>query len=39
MRERLGFDRVATLDTDHSPFLSAPEGLASQLHEMAQLAP
>lgn len=39
MHGRLAFERIATLGTDHSPFLSAPEGLASELHDMAaQLA-
>ena len=38
MAGRITFDRVVTLESDHSPFLSSPDELASRLHEMAQLA-
>lgn len=35
MIERVGCDRVVTLDTGHSPFLSAPADLADHLAEIA----
>jgi len=35
MRERAGIAHVATLATDHSPFLCAPEALAAKLGELA----
>ncbi|MGH0032917.1 MAG: alpha/beta fold hydrolase [Myxococcota bacterium] len=39
MCERAGIERVASLDTDHSPFLSAPEALARALHDLASRGP
>ncbi len=35
MAERAGIERVASLDTDHSPFYSAPHELVGQLLELA----
>ena len=35
VRQSLRVDGVYSLDTDHSPFLSAPEDLAAILHEIA----
>jgi pimeloyl-ACP methyl ester carboxylesterase len=35
MAGRAGMDRVLTLDSDHSPFLSMPEQLAERLHAVA----
>jgi pimeloyl-ACP methyl ester carboxylesterase len=35
MHRRFGMARVATLETDHSPFLSAPEALARELDAVA----
>lgn len=35
MAARVPFDRVVTLETDHSPFLSDPEALAGHLHALA----
>jgi hypothetical protein len=35
--ERAADVRERVMDTDHSPFLSNPEGLAALLHEEAQL--
>jgi hypothetical protein len=36
MAERAGIDRIVTLDTDHSPFLSAPDDLAERLAELSR---
>jgi pimeloyl-ACP methyl ester carboxylesterase len=38
MYRRLPFDRVVTMDTDHSPFLSAPDLLAGHLASLSELA-
>ena len=38
MASRVSFDATTTLESDHSPFLSAPDELAGRLHEMSQLA-
>lgn len=38
MAERGAFDRVVTMETDHSPFLSSPEELAAHLDDCAELA-
>lgn len=38
MAGRQPMRRVATLEADHSPFLSAPEALGEALHGMAELA-
>jgi pimeloyl-ACP methyl ester carboxylesterase len=37
MHRRLPMARVATLETDHSPFLSAPDALARELDAVARL--
>lgn len=37
MAARGGIDRIATIETDHSPFLSRPRELASQLHDMTSI--
>jgi pimeloyl-ACP methyl ester carboxylesterase len=39
MAARASIHRVITMDTDHSPFLSAPRELASHLGELAAAAP
>jgi hypothetical protein len=39
LREALPCDPVITLDTDHSPFYSAPEALTAALQEIAGSAP
>ena len=36
MHRRFAMERVVTMDADHSPFLSAPEELASHLGSIAQ---
>jgi pimeloyl-ACP methyl ester carboxylesterase len=38
MRTHLAWDRVCALDTDHSPFLSAPEALVEPLLAAGELA-
>jgi pimeloyl-ACP methyl ester carboxylesterase len=38
MYRRFPFDRVISMDTDHSPFLSAPELLAEHLASVSELA-
>ena len=38
MAGRVSFAATATLESDHSPFLSAPDELARSLDEMSQLA-
>jgi pimeloyl-ACP methyl ester carboxylesterase len=38
MYRRFPFDRVITMDTDHSPFLSAPDLLAGHLASLSGLA-
>lgn len=38
MHQRFPFDRVISMDTDHSPFLSAPELLAEHLSSLSELA-
>jgi pimeloyl-ACP methyl ester carboxylesterase len=38
MHGRLPMARVVALDTDHSPFLCAPEALAARLDELAAIA-
>jgi len=38
MATRASCQRVATMEADHSPFLSSPEELALHLHDMAELA-
>jgi len=37
MYQRFPFDRVISMDTDHSPFLSAPEPLAEHLASLSEL--
>jgi hypothetical protein len=38
MYRRFPFDRVVSMDTDHSPFLSAPDQLAEHLSSLSELA-
>jgi pimeloyl-ACP methyl ester carboxylesterase len=38
MYRRFAFDRVVTMDTDHSPFISAPGALAEHLDSLAEPA-
>jgi pimeloyl-ACP methyl ester carboxylesterase len=38
MAARHAFERVVSMDTSHSPFLSAPEALAGHLEDLAALA-
>jgi pimeloyl-ACP methyl ester carboxylesterase len=38
MYQRFPFDRVISMDTNHSPFLSAPELLADHLASLSELA-
>lgn len=38
MAERVGVRRTATIETDHSPFLSTPDALAGHLDALAPLA-
>ena len=38
MCRRFAFDRVVTMDSDHSPFLSAPGALAEHLDSLAEPA-
>lgn len=38
MAGRIAFDEIATLETDHSPFLSAPDLLAQGLDDMSRLS-
>jgi pimeloyl-ACP methyl ester carboxylesterase len=38
MYERFPFDRVVSMETDHSPFLSAPDLLAEHLDTLSDLA-
>ncbi len=38
MYQRFPFDRVISMDTDHSPFLSAPDLLAEHLASLSELA-
>ncbi len=38
MASRVTIDMIATIDCDHSPFISAAELLAEQLHKMSVLA-
>jgi hypothetical protein len=37
MALRASLERIVTMDSDHSPFLSASEELADHLHDMAEL--
>jgi len=37
MADRFEFERIVTMDTDHSPFLSRPDELAAHLAEVADL--
>jgi pimeloyl-ACP methyl ester carboxylesterase len=38
MYRRFAFDRVVSMDTDHSPFLSAPDQLVENLVSLSELA-